>query len=89
MVGTWKGDAMAVFTGANPYRASEGMDANFPEDAIEFTFEVTRQEGNRFTGKSSGGVLNESFVGAISPDNERGLMLARRGWWAGSPAWCA
>lgn len=34
-----------------------------------------KQVGNRFSGRSSGGPLNESLIGAIGPDNQRGVML--------------
>ena len=73
--GTWKGDGIAVISGNNPYREAEGQGPSFPPNIIEFTYEIVQQEGNRFSGKSTGGDHVESLIGAINPDNQRAIML--------------
>jgi hypothetical protein len=75
LVGTWKGIAQAVHVGANPYRPSEQSGANFSSATIEFTFTITKQQGNRFSGQSSDGKRIETLIGAISPSNKNGIVL--------------
>lgn len=75
MLGTWKGQANAVHLGANPYRATDGAGPNMPANAIEFTFVINEQQGNRFSGTSTSGTRSETIIGAIAPDNAGGVML--------------
>ena len=75
LVGTWKGTAHAVSVGSNPYRTPETKEPNFPPDALEFTFTIKEQQGNRFSGTSTAGTLTETLIGAISPDNKSGVVL--------------
>jgi hypothetical protein len=75
MLGTWKGKTYAVHIGSNPYRVAEGTGVQFPDNAIEFTYEVTEQKGKRFAGKSSGGKFGETIIGMLAPDNRTGIML--------------
>jgi len=75
LVGTWKGTAQAVHVGDNPYRATEGFGPSFSASAIEFTFTITDQRGNRFSGHSSDGKRTETLIGAISPNNRSGVVV--------------
>lgn len=75
MVGTWKGEATAAHIGANPYRETEGSDANLPSKVLEFTFDIKEQQGNRFAGTSTAGGRSETIIGALSPDGKTGVML--------------
>ena len=75
LVGTWKGIAQAVHTGTNPYRAGATPEPNFSSATIEFTFTITKQQGNRFSGQSSDGKRTETLIGAISPSNRNGIVL--------------
>jgi hypothetical protein len=75
VVGTWKGTAQAVHVGDNPYRSTEGSGPSFSESSIEFTFTITDQRGNRFSGHSSGGKRAETLIGAISPSNRSGIVV--------------
>jgi hypothetical protein len=79
LVGTWKGTAQAVHIGATPYRGGEGGSANFSSNAIEFTYVIKEQQGNRFAGESSGGGAKETIIGALQPDNRGGIMLDNDG----------
>ena len=42
---------------------------------LEFTFKITTQQGNRFSGQSSDGKRTETIIGAISPSNQSGIVL--------------
>ena len=42
---------------------------------IEFTFTIAEQKGNRFSGTSSDGKRVETLIGAISPNNQSGVIL--------------
>ncbi len=78
LVGTWTGRSPAVHIGPTPYRDPEREGVNFPENALEFTYTITHQEGNRFTGVlslSSGTAHRETLIGALQPDNRGGIML--------------
>ena len=75
LVGTWKGVAQAVHRGTNPYRPTEQSGPNFSSATIEFTFTITTQQGNRFSGQSSDGKRTENLIGAISPNNKNGIVL--------------
>lgn len=79
LVGTWKGMAQSVHLGTNPYRPSEGAGPVFSSDAIEFTFTIAEQKDNRFSGKSTDGKRSETFVGAISPNNQTGVIIDNDG----------
>jgi hypothetical protein len=79
LVGTWKGTAHAVHVGSNPYRVAEKPGPNFPENAIEFTYAITEQHGNRFAGTATGGRFTETLIGALSPDNRSGFFLDEDG----------
>ncbi|GGC70327.1 hypothetical protein [Chelatococcus reniformis] len=75
IVGTWKGEATAVHRGANPYRPTEGSEPNLPSQALEFTFVIKQQQGNRFVGTSSSGTKTETIIGALMNDGAGGIML--------------
>ena len=76
LVGTWKGTAQAVTLGANPYRESTQQQTPiFSSREIEFTFTITEQKGNRFSGSSSDGNRRETLIGALSPNNQGGIIL--------------
>jgi hypothetical protein len=75
LVGTWKGQAQAVFLGANPYRKTEHKGPNFSKDVREFTFVIKEQHDNRFSGESTEGKRKEQLIGAISTDNRTGIVL--------------
>lgn len=75
MVGTWRGQSLAVFLGTTPYRPRQGEGAQFASETLEFTYRVDRQEGNRFIGSVSSGARRETMIGAISTDNRTGVML--------------
>ena len=62
-----------------PLPGGEPTGPNFPENGIEFTYTITEQHGNRFAGTASGGKFSETLIGAISPDNQSGLMLDEDG----------
>jgi hypothetical protein len=75
MVGTWKGLATAVHIGSTPYRVVQGGGAQFPSNGIEFTFVIKEQQGNRFSGESTGANYKETLIGAVRPDNKGGIIL--------------
>jgi hypothetical protein len=75
MVGTWKGTATGVQIGPTPYRSAEGTSVKFPDNDIEFTYDIKEQHGNRFAGQLSGGKHKETLIGALYPDNRGGIML--------------
>jgi hypothetical protein len=75
MVGTWVGTATAVIIGSNPYRVAPGTGPQMPEAGIEFTYKITQQQGNRFSGTSSAGNFSETIIGALNSDNTGGVML--------------
>jgi hypothetical protein len=75
LVGTWKGVAQGVHRGTNPYRPSEQSGANFSTEALMFTYTITTQQGNRFSGQSSDGKRTENLIGAISESNKGGVVL--------------
>ena len=75
LVGTWKGKAQAVHIGSNPYRVAAKNGPNFPDEAIEFTYTITEQHGNRFAGSMSNGKFTETIIGAISLTNQSGVMI--------------
>lgn len=74
LVGTWKASALAVHIGATPYRGADSSNVQFG-NAIEYTYTITEQRGQRFTGKMSGGRFSETIIGALAPDNRTGMML--------------
>jgi len=75
LVGTWKGTAQAVHVGNNPYRPSDRAGPNMSTSEIEFTFTISEQKDNRFSGQSTGGGRTETLIGAISPSNQGGTIL--------------
>jgi hypothetical protein len=75
LVGTWKGSAYAVHIGATPYREANSPSVQFPGNAIEYTYAITEQRGQRFAGKMSGGRFSETIIGALAPNNRTGMML--------------
>lgn len=75
LVGTWKGMAQAVQMGVNPYRAPPSSAPVFSASAMEFTITIVEQKDNRFTGKKTAGDRSETLIGAISPNNQGGVML--------------
>jgi hypothetical protein len=75
MIGAWTGKTYAVHIGSNPYRVAEGTGVQFPDNAIEFTYNITEQHGKRFAGKSSGGKFSETIIGMLAPDNRTAVML--------------
>jgi hypothetical protein len=75
LVGTWKGMAQAVHMGVNPYRVPSSSAPVFSASTMEFTVTIVEQKDNRFTGKKSGGERTETLIGAISPNNQSGVML--------------
>jgi hypothetical protein len=75
LVGTWKGTAQAVQMGVNPYRTPPSSAPNFSTSAMEFTVTIAEQKDNRFTGKKTAGDRSETLIGAISPNNQGGVML--------------
>lgn len=79
LVGTWKGTGYAVHIGATPYRPGDGAGVKFPDNGIEFTYVISQQKGNRFSGEMSGGAAKETIIGAIQPDNRGGIMLDNDG----------
>ena len=74
LVGTWKGTAQAVSIGANPYRETTTQPV-FSANEIEFTFTITEQKGNRLSGTSTDGRRKETLIGALSPNNQGGVIL--------------
>jgi hypothetical protein len=74
LVGTWKGNALAVHIGATPYRGADNSNVQFG-NAIEYTYTITEQRGQRFSGKMSGGRFSETIIGALATDNRTGMML--------------
>jgi hypothetical protein len=75
MVGTWKGTGTGVQIGPTPYRPAEGTGVKFPDNEIEFTYDIKEQHGNRFTGQLSGGTHKETIIGAVQLNNRGGVML--------------
>lgn len=76
LIGKWSGEAQAVIIGPNPYRIPDSEGPNFPEAKITFTYEITRQEGTRFSGTMSGGKFRETFIGALKPPAyDAGVMV--------------
>ena len=75
LVGTWKGMAQAIHMGVNPYRAPASSAPVFSASPMEFTVTIVDQKDNRFTGKKSAGDRTETLIGAISPNNQSGVML--------------
>ena len=75
LVGKWKGMAQAVHMGVNPYRVPSSSAPVFSASTMEFTVTIVEQKDNRFTGKKSGGERTETLIGAISPNNQSGVML--------------
>ncbi|CAN5480537.1 hypothetical protein BH10PSE6_BH10PSE6_15180 [soil metagenome] len=75
LVGTCKGIAQGVHRGTNPYRAGEQPGPNFSTEALEFTYTITTQHGNRFSGQSSDGKRTENLIGAITQSNKNGVVL--------------
>ena len=74
LVRTWKGTAQAVSIGANPYRENSAG-PRFSTNVLEFTFTITEQKDNRFSGASSDGKRQETLIGALSPNNQGGVIL--------------
>ena len=75
LVGTCKGTAQAVLVGHTPYRTAEREGVTFADQPVEFTYRITRQEGNRFAGELSSGMRRETVIGALQGDNRGGVML--------------
>jgi hypothetical protein len=75
LVGTWKGMPQSVHIGINPYRSPDSTAPVFSSATMEFTLTITEQKDNRFSGKKSGGQRSETVIGAISPNNQGGVML--------------
>lgn len=75
LVGTWKGTAQAIHMGVNPYRAPASSAPVFSASPMEFTVTIVDQKDNRFTGKKTSGERSETLIGAISPNNQSGVML--------------
>jgi hypothetical protein len=82
LVGTWRGTAQAVMVGHTPYRARQGEGAHFADAQVEFTYRITRQQGNRFIGELTAGERQETVIGAIQGDHRGGLMLDDDGQYA-------
>jgi hypothetical protein len=80
MVGTWKGTAIAVQIGANPHRDnSDRARPSFSSATLEFTFDITEQQGNRFAGSVLSGTRNETVIGGHLPGNTSGVILDENG----------
>ena len=75
LVGTWKGTALAIHIGDNPYRKSTQAGPNMPANTIEMTITIGEQKDNRFSGQATGGGRTETLIGAISPSNLGGVIL--------------
>lgn len=75
LVGTWKGSALAVYIGTTPYRPADRPAPAFPADTVEFTYTISEQKDNRFVGKSTDGTRTETLIGAISSNNQGGIIL--------------
>jgi hypothetical protein len=75
LVGTWKGTAQAIQMGVNPYRAPPSSAPVFSTNPMEFTVTIVEQKDNRFTGKKAAGERSETLIGAISPNNQSGVIL--------------
>lgn len=79
LLGTWKGTAQGVRIGPSHYRPAQGAGANFSDNAIEFTYVIKEQHGNRFAGESSSAKGKQTFVGAVQQDNRGGIILDNDG----------
>ena len=75
LVGTWKGTGYGIHVGPTPYRTAEQTGVIFNTNPVEFTYTITEQQDNRFTGELSGGTVTETLIGALQPDNRGGIML--------------
>ena len=75
LVGTWKASAQGVHIGTNPFRPSERAGTVFSTNALELTFTISEQKDNRVAGQLSDGRRTETLIGAISPNNQGGILL--------------
>lgn len=76
LVGTWKGMAQAVGIGSNPYRVPDGPGPVFFDKQVEFTYNITNQEGARFFGNMSSGTGTETIIGGLqAPNYNSGVFL--------------
>lgn len=77
MVGKWTGTVDgAVMVGNTPDRTAEpGKKITFSNQAIEFTFTITDQQGARFGGEMSNAKRSETLIGHFYPGNKSGMML--------------
>ena len=66
LVGTWKGNAQAVYLGQNPYRLPDSDAPTFGSDEMEFIYVIDKQEGTRFAGHMEG-KATETLIGALQP----------------------
>lgn len=67
LVGVWKGPALAVGIGSNPYRVPEGPGPVFFDQSIDFTYTIAEQKGSRFFGTLTSGKGTETVIGALQP----------------------
>ena len=67
LVGVWKGPALAVGIGSNPYRVPDGPGPFFFDQPIEFTYNFTEQKGARFIGTLTSGKGSETVIGSLQP----------------------
>lgn len=81
MVGVWKGDATAVFTGKTPHRTPAKEGPNFANEKLPFEFHITEQNGQHFSGILKIGKLEETVIGSVDMDNDDGMMLDDDGQW--------
>lgn len=81
MVGTWKGEATAVFIGKTPQRTPSKDGPNFATENLPFEFNITEQTGQHFHGILKIGKAQETVIGSVDMDNDDGLMLDDDGQW--------
>jgi hypothetical protein len=75
LVGIWKGMGNGVQVGPTPHRPANVAGVTFPDNNIEFTYDIKEQHGNRFAGQMSSSKAKETLIGAVLPDNRGGTML--------------
>lgn len=77
IVGKWTGRVQgAVMVGNTPDRTAEpGKTITFSNEAIDFTLDITEQQGARFGGIMSNAKRSEPLIGHFYPGNRSGLML--------------
>ena len=79
LVGTWKGTTQAIHVGVNPYRSPASSTPVFSSSTMEFAITIVEQKDNRIIGKKTSGERSETLIGAISPNNQNGVMLDEDG----------